>query len=96
MTQAVEMLSKRPSRQQGQIDVLLTDVMMPEMPGKEVADRVRALRPGIRVLFMSGYTQGALSARGALEPGFGFLQKPFSQASLLSKLNEVLSVPSNT
>ena len=76
--------------QQGQIDVLLTDVITPEMPGKELADRVRALRPGIRVLFMSGYTQGVLSARSALEPGFHLLEKPFSEASLLAKLNEVL------
>ena len=60
------------------------------MPGKELADRVRALRPGIRVLFMSGYTQGVLSARSALEPGFHLLEKPFSEASLLAKLNEVL------
>ena len=77
--------------QQGQIDVLLTDVMMPEMSGKELADRVRDLRPGIRVLFMSGYTQGALSERDALEPGIGFLGKPFSKDLLLAKLNEVLA-----
>jgi signal transduction histidine kinase len=83
-------LASRP----GQIDVLLTDVMMPEMPGTEVADRIRALRPGLRVLFMSGYTQGALSARGVLGPGSGFLEKPFSRASLLAKLNEVLALPS--
>ena len=77
--------------QQGQIDVLLTDVMMPEMSGKELAGRVRDLRPGIRVLFMSGYAQGALSERDALEPGIGFLGKPFSKEVLLAKLNEVLA-----
>ena len=77
--------------QQGQIDVLLIDMIMPEMRGNEVADRVRALRPGIQVLFMSGYTQDLLSAQGILKPGFSLLEKPFSEASLLAKLNEVLA-----
>jgi two-component system, cell cycle sensor histidine kinase and response regulator CckA len=77
--------------QQGRIDVLLTDVIMPKMMGKEVADRVRALRPGLRVLFMSGYTQGTLSAQGILEPGLNLIEKPFSAASLLTRLNEVLA-----
>ncbi len=77
--------------QQGRIDVLLTDVIMPKMMGKELADRVRALRPGLRVLFMSGYTQGTLSAQGILEPGLNLIEKPFSAASLLARLNEVLA-----
>jgi two-component system, cell cycle sensor histidine kinase and response regulator CckA len=53
----------------GQIDLLLTDVVMPQMQGKEVADRVCAAQPGIPVLFMSGYTQGLLGAQGILAPG---------------------------
>ena len=77
--------------QQSRIDVLLTDVIMPTMMGKEVADRVRALQPGVRVLFMSGYTHGALSAQGILEPGFSLIEKPFSAASLLTRLDEVLA-----
>lgn len=79
------------ARQQGRIDVLLTDVIMPKMLGKELADQIRALRPGIQVLFMSGYTQGLLSARGMLEPGLDLIEKPFSEASFLTKLNEVLA-----
>jgi CheY-like chemotaxis protein len=77
--------------QPGRIDVLLTDVLMPKMQGKELADRIRALRPGIRVLFMSGHTHGLLSDRGILEPGFNLIEKPFSKASLLTKLNEILA-----
>ena len=75
----------------GQIDLLLTDVIMPKMPGREVADRVRVRQPGIRVLFMSGYTQGLLSAQGVLEPGLYLIEKPFSATSLAAKLNEVLA-----
>jgi signal transduction histidine kinase len=79
--------------QHSEIDVLLTDVVMPEMSGQELADRVRAVRPGIPVLFMSPDTQGALSDPGLLKPGFGFLEEPFSRASLLAKLSEVLAIP---
>ena len=75
----------------GQIDLLLTDVIMPKMSGREVADRVRVLQPGIRVLFMSGYTQGLLSAQGVLEPGLYLIEKPFSATSLATKLNEILA-----
>jgi signal transduction histidine kinase len=79
------------ARRPGQIDLLLTDVIMPKMLGREVADRVRALHPGIRVLFMSGYTRGLLSAQGVLEPGLYLIEKPFSATSLTTKLNEVLA-----
>jgi signal transduction histidine kinase len=79
--------------QQGRLDVLITDVVMPKMQGKEVADRVRALHPGILVLFMSGYTQGLLSAQGILGPGLNLIEKPFSQASLLAKLEDVVGQP---
>ncbi len=79
--------------QQRQIDVLLTDVVMPKMLGAEVADRIRGLRRDVRVLFMSGYTQGALSARGVLEPGVNLIEKPFSKSGLLAKLREILALP---
>jgi signal transduction histidine kinase len=71
------------------IDLLVTDVVMPHMLGREVADRVCDLQPGIRVLFMSGYTHGLLSAQGVLEPGINLIEKPFTQSSLLAKLAEV-------
>ncbi len=75
------------------LDVLLTDVIMPKMQGREVAERVRALQPATRVLYMSGYTEGLLGEQGVLEPGVQLIEKPFTESGLLSKLNEVLSAP---
>jgi PAS domain S-box-containing protein len=75
------------------IDVLLTDVVMPQMRGPELAAKVLALRPGTRVVFMSGYAQGPLIAQGVLGPGSHMIEKPFSAGTLLSKLHEVLSAP---
>jgi PAS domain S-box-containing protein len=72
------------------LDVLLTDVVMPGMQGKEVAERVRRLRPEVRVLYMSGYTHGLLGVQGVLEPGVHLIEKPFSESSLLAKLHVVL------
>ena len=74
----------------GRIDMLLTDVVMPQMQGKEVAERIREHRPRIRVLFMSGYTQGILGAQGILEPGINLIEKPFTEAALLAKISEIL------
>lgn len=73
------------------IDVLLTDIVMPNMQGQELAAKILALRPGTRVVFMSGYTQSLLSAQGLLGPGHHLIEKPFSEATLLSKMHEVLS-----
>ena len=75
----------------GGIDLLLTDVVMPQMLGKEVADRIRVLQPSAKVLFMSGYTEGALNTQGVLETGVNLIEKPFTEASLLAKLRDVLS-----
>jgi len=72
------------------IDALVTDVVMPGMQGKEVAERVRGLQPGIGVLYMSGYTEGLLSAQGVIEPGITLIEKPFTEASLLTKLHGIL------
>jgi PAS domain S-box-containing protein len=72
------------------IDVLLTDVVMPGMQGCEVAKRICELQPGIGVLFMSGYTQGLLSTQGLLEPGINLIEKPFTEASLLTRLRAVI------
>jgi PAS domain S-box-containing protein len=73
------------------IDVLLTDVIMPRMQGKELAGRIRILQPAARVVFMSGYTQGLLGTQGVLQPGVHLIEKPFSESTLLTKLHEVLS-----
>ncbi len=72
------------------IDLLLTDVIMPGMQGREVAQQVRELQPDVAVLYMSGYTEGLLSAQGVLEPGINLVEKPFNEKSLLLKVREIL------
>jgi len=74
----------------GTIHLLLSDVVMPQMLGKEVASRISELRPGIKVLYMSGYAQPVLASQGTLDPGVVLLGKPFTESELLSKLREVL------
>jgi len=76
----------------GGIDLLVTDVIMPEMPGKEAAERIRAVCPSVQVLFMSGYTEGLLSDHGVLEAGINLIEKPFTEKSLLAKLREVIAL----
>jgi PAS domain S-box-containing protein len=72
------------------IDLVLTDVVMPNLSGAELADRLRQRWPGVKVLFMSGYTGDALSGYGALE-GAGFIQKPFTPSQLAAKVTEALA-----
>jgi PAS domain S-box-containing protein len=74
----------------GDIDLLLTDVIMPKMLGKEVAGRLATLKPGIRTLFMSGYAHPVLTSQGTLDPGVILIEKPFTASSLLAKIDEVL------
>jgi CheY-like chemotaxis protein len=73
------------------IDLLLTDVILPGINGRELADRVRSEMPAIKVLFMSGYAGDALGRRGVLEDGLAFLPKPFTPAALLQKVRNVLA-----
>ena len=75
----------------GDIHLLITDVVMPKMLGKEVAERIREIRPDISVLFMSGYAQPVLASQGRLEPGVVLVDKPFSSAELLAKAGQVLN-----
>jgi len=74
---------------QGKIDLLLSDVVMPELGGRELAERILAMRPDIKVLFMSGHTQDVILKEG-VKAGTPFLQKPFVPADLLYKVRAVL------
>jgi signal transduction histidine kinase len=72
------------------IDLLLTDMVMPQMSGAELAREVRLLRPEIRILFMSGYTDRGLIGQGNLDPGTPLIQKPFTSEALYRKVRDVL------
>jgi YesN/AraC family two-component response regulator len=76
----------------GGIDLLVTDVIMPQMSGKEAADRIRTIHPSVQVLFMSGYAEGILSDHGLLGASINLLEKPFTEKSLLAKLREVMAL----
>ncbi len=72
------------------IHLMLTDVVMPGMSGRDLARRIAQMAPHIRVLFMSGYTDNVIAQGGTLEPGLAFLQKPFTPVTLGLKVREVL------
>jgi CheY-like chemotaxis protein len=74
----------------GAIAILVTDVVMPGMNGRALAERLRAGHPGLKVLFVSGYADNAVLRDGVLEPGLSFLQKPFTPEVLARKVREVL------
>jgi len=73
-----------------EMHLLLTDVVMPGLSGRELARRITARHPKMRVLYMSGYTQNVIAGGGTLETGIAFLQKPFSPATLVEKVRDVL------
>ena len=73
------------------IDLLVTDVIMPEMSGVELAKRLSAIQPGLRVIYLSGYTDDALGSHGVLEPGIDFLRKPFDATELLARIGASLA-----
>jgi len=76
--------------QPGEIHLLLTDVILPGMNGKALSERLRALRPKLKIIFMSGYPDDVISPRGVMERDVVYLLKPFSPESLAAKVREVL------
>lgn len=72
------------------VDVLLTDVVMPHISGRQLAERMLERRPALKIIFMSGYTDDAIVHHGVLSSGLNFVQKPPIPATLLTKLREVL------
>jgi YesN/AraC family two-component response regulator len=73
------------------IDLLISDVIMPEMNGRDLANELQELYPDLKVLFMSGYTADVIAHRGVLDEGVNFIQKPFSNHDLAVKVHEVLT-----
>ena len=77
----------------GKIDLLLTDITMPGLPGREVADRVRVLHPAVQVLYMSGFAQRLLTSKGTIDPDVTLIEKPFSRRDLLATIADALRLP---
>jgi CheY-like chemotaxis protein len=74
----------------GRIDLLLTDVVMPEMNGRDLSNRLLHRHPRLKRLFMSGYTADIIARHGVLDDGVNFIQKPFTMQDLAGKLSQVL------
>jgi len=79
----------------GEIDLIITDVVLPGMSGKDLVERLAAAHPGIPALFMSGYTRDVIDSHGVPTAGVAFLQKPFSPEALLLKVREILDAPAD-
>ena len=80
----------RANTKASQISLVITDVIMPQMSGKVMAEWLKATFPEIKILFTSGYTEDAITNHGVLEPGIVFLAKPYSPAALTHKVREML------
>lgn len=83
---AIRMAMEQP----GKIDLLITDVVMPGMHGKDLESRIRQIRPELKCLYMSGYTADVIASRGVLDEGVPFIQKPFTIDALADKIHEIL------
>jgi hypothetical protein len=76
-----------------EVDLVLTDVLMPKMSGPQLVDKLMSVRPGIKTLFMSGYSEAAVTSNGSLHPEAAFLAKPFTAESLAAEVRKVLDTP---
>jgi DNA-binding NtrC family response regulator len=83
---AIQLVQEHP----GEIQLLITDVVMPEMNGRELVQRLSSLRPTMQCLYMSGYTADVIAHHGVLDPGIHFLQKPFSISDLALAIRKTL------
>ncbi len=80
----------------GEIDLMITDVVMPDTNGRELADKVLKMRPGTKCLFMSGYSADVIAQHGILDPDINFIEKPFSLQDFTAKVKELLDSKNNT
>jgi len=85
--EAMELAARSP----GPVDVLVTDVVMPGVNGKALAEELRRRRPDLRVLFVSGYPDDIIGRHGVLDPGVEFLPKPFTPAALVARVGGLMS-----
>ncbi len=77
----------------GPIHLLVTDVILPSMNGRALAERLATVRPDVKVLFVSGYTEDVIAHHGELDAGTNFLEKPYTHETLCGKVREVLDQP---
>ena len=85
-TEAVQLAKKY----EGKIHLLVTDVVMPDMNGRDLADLIQKLFPGLKTLFMSGYTANVIAHHGVLDEGVNFIQKPASRKDMALKIRSIL------
>ena len=83
---AIHLVEEHP----GDIHLLITDVVMPEMNGRELAEELHTIRPNLKCLYMSGYTGDVIAHRGILEEGVNFIQKPFGSDDFAARVRQVL------
>jgi YesN/AraC family two-component response regulator len=87
---AVLLANYKHQKYEGKIDLLLTDVIMPEMNGQELAEIFEAIRPGTKVIYMSGYTDNEIARQGVFEPGVTLILKPVTANKLMRKIAKTL------